>query len=138
MNERLPLGLVLGVALLFVWFGVGTVGFMGIEKWGFVDSLYMTVITISTVGFREVHPLSPPGRLFASLIIVGGLGGGQPRWQRRTGGVCRPSALALSRGYPNAARPWPGTRSGRDGTGLPHLPAVPHGLPAYHHGRVVL
>ncbi len=47
---------------------------MTIEHWPFLDSLYMTLLTISTVGYGEVHPLSPTGRLFASAVIVLGLG----------------------------------------------------------------
>ncbi|MBX0289878.1 potassium channel protein [Hymenobacter sp. HSC-4F20] len=50
-------------------FAVGVVGFMWIEKFTFVDAFYMTMITVSTVGFGELHPLSPPGRLFVSLYI---------------------------------------------------------------------
>jgi voltage-gated potassium channel len=46
--------------------GVGTLGYMVLEGWHFIDSLYMTVITLSTVGFGEVRPLSAVGRLFTS------------------------------------------------------------------------
>jgi voltage-gated potassium channel len=74
MNQRLPVGLYLGILLLTAWLAIGTLGFMGIEGWSLLDSLYMTVITISTVGFREVHSLSAGGRLFATFLIVGGLG----------------------------------------------------------------
>lgn len=51
----------------------GTIGFMLIEKWSFIDALYMTIITVSTVGFREVHTMTPAGRLFASVVIVAGV-----------------------------------------------------------------
>lgn len=68
------LGIGLGVGLLVAWVLIGTIGFRIIEGWSYVDSFYMTVITISTVGFTEVHELSDTGRLFASLIIVAGLG----------------------------------------------------------------
>jgi voltage-gated potassium channel len=53
---------------------IGTAGYMLIESYPFVDALYMTVITVSTVGFREVFPLSDPGKLFTIFIIVASLG----------------------------------------------------------------
>ena len=53
---------------------VGIIGFHIIEKWPFMDCLYMTVITIFTVGFKEVHDLSPAGRIFTVFIILGGVG----------------------------------------------------------------
>ncbi|MDH3898752.1 MAG: potassium channel family protein, partial [Deltaproteobacteria bacterium] len=40
---------------------LGTAGYMILENWNFLDSLYMTVITISTVGFSEVNPVSNQG-----------------------------------------------------------------------------
>ncbi|WP_375418843.1 potassium channel family protein [uncultured Hymenobacter sp.] len=49
---------------------IGLAGFMGIERFGLVDALYMTVITISTVGFGELHPFSEAGRLFVSVYIL--------------------------------------------------------------------
>jgi len=53
---------------------VGILGYTFIEKWSVLDSVYMVVITLSTVGFEEVHPLSPAGRIFTIFIIVGGVG----------------------------------------------------------------
>jgi len=53
---------------------VGILGYALIEKWSLLDSVYMVVITLSTVGFEEVHPLSPPGRIFTIFIIVAGVG----------------------------------------------------------------
>jgi voltage-gated potassium channel len=52
----------------------GTVGYRVIEGWAWLDSLYMTVITVSTVGFREVDTLSPLGRVFTIALIVMGVG----------------------------------------------------------------
>ncbi len=52
---------------------LGTVGFSIVEKWNWLDSLYMTLITVTTVGFGEVHPLSENGRLITLLILAGGL-----------------------------------------------------------------
>jgi len=53
--------------------GVGTLGYMLIEGWSAFDSLYMTVITLSTIGYSETHPLDMPGRLFTILLILGGV-----------------------------------------------------------------
>ena len=52
----------------------GTAGYMIIEGWGFIDAFYMTIITISTVGFREVGHLSIYGKLFTSFLIVTSFG----------------------------------------------------------------
>jgi len=51
----------------------GTLGYMVIEGWNLLDSLYMTIITIGTVGFQEVHSLSNAGRVFTILLIVFGV-----------------------------------------------------------------
>lgn len=49
---------------------IGTLGFIVIEGYSVVDGLYMTIITISTVGYGEVEPLSSSGRLFVSVLVV--------------------------------------------------------------------
>ena len=54
---------------------VGVSGYVAIEGWSFLDSLYMTIITITTVGYTEVHPLSTAGRIFSIFLILGGVGG---------------------------------------------------------------
>jgi voltage-gated potassium channel len=66
-----PLKIVL-VALIALT-AVGTVGFHYIEHWGWFDSFYMVVITLSTVGYQEVHPLSFAGRVFCIVLIVSGV-----------------------------------------------------------------
>ncbi len=48
----------------------GTIGYMWIEQLSFLDALYMTVITIATVGYGEVAPLHPEGRIFTIVLIV--------------------------------------------------------------------
>ncbi|MEW5977834.1 MAG: NAD-binding protein [Acidobacteriota bacterium] len=64
----------LAVMALIGLLTLGTVGYRWLEDLDFVDALYMTVITLSTVGFGEVHPLSPVGRMFTVSLIVGGGG----------------------------------------------------------------
>ena len=60
------------VAIVAVFFG-GTVGYMIIEGWSFNEALYMTIITVSTVGYGEVKPLSGSGRLFTATLIISGI-----------------------------------------------------------------
>jgi voltage-gated potassium channel len=63
-----------GVIILLLVFVVGTFGYRLIEGWSFLDSLFMTITTITTVGYREVHPLSTAGRIFTIFLILGGVG----------------------------------------------------------------
>lgn len=53
----------------------GTLGYMAIEGWGVLDALYMTITTMATVGFGEIHPLSQQGRAFTIGLIILGVGG---------------------------------------------------------------
>lgn len=73
---RLYVNRFLGTALFFAALLLfGTLGYMGIEEWDWGDSLYMTVITLTAVGYEEVHPLSPTGRIFTGFILAGGITG---------------------------------------------------------------
>ncbi len=72
MNKMLKMEMTVFVAVLV--FVIGTVGYMAIEGWGVLDSAYMTAITLSTVGFLEVHDLSDAGRLFTIIMIFTGVG----------------------------------------------------------------
>jgi len=64
----------LGAALLPpLLIAAGTIGYKCIEGWNTADSLYMTVITLTTVGFREVHVLSRAGENFTMLLALGGV-----------------------------------------------------------------
>jgi voltage-gated potassium channel len=62
----------LAAALVFV-VGVGTLGFHYIEGWPWFDGFYMVITTLTTIGYQEVHPLSPTGRVFNVVIILGGV-----------------------------------------------------------------
>jgi voltage-gated potassium channel len=62
------------VYLLLLILVVGTLGYHFIEGWSLFDSLYMSVITLATVGYGEIHPLTTYGRLFTMFLILGGMG----------------------------------------------------------------
>ena len=63
-------------ALIFITCVViaGSAGYMLIEGWSCLDSLYMTIITIASVGYKEIHDLSPNGRIFTIILIISGVG----------------------------------------------------------------
>jgi hypothetical protein len=65
--------LLASVVLLLVVLG-GTLGYVVIEGWGVWDAFYMTIITVTTVGYREVYPLSRAGQVFTVALLLGGVG----------------------------------------------------------------
>jgi len=71
MNPEAKLRLSLLFLVLIVSFG--TAGYVLIEDWTIMDSLYMTLITLTTVGFGEIHSLSEAGRSFTMLLIAIGV-----------------------------------------------------------------
>ena len=62
------------ITLLVLVFALGTLGYMKFEGWGALDAFYMTVITLATIGYGEVHPLTTAGRIFTIGLIFAGLG----------------------------------------------------------------
>ncbi|NNF58716.1 MAG: potassium channel protein [Rhodothermaceae bacterium] len=64
----------MGSAILLGILGLGTVGYVLVEGWGVLDAFYMTFITLTTIGFAEVAPLSPVGKLFTIAISAVGIG----------------------------------------------------------------
>ena len=62
------------IAALVTVIAFGTLGYAMIEDWQAFDALYMTIITLATVGFREVHELSPEGKIFTIVLIISGTG----------------------------------------------------------------
>jgi voltage-gated potassium channel len=72
--EELRKRLVLAGVLIALIISLGTAGFMTIEGWGLLDSVYMTIITLTTVGYKEVHDLSDAGKIFNIGLITVGVG----------------------------------------------------------------
>ena len=61
------------MVLLGILVVLGTAGYMAVEGWNFSDSLYMTVITLTAVGYSEVHPLTQAGRVLTMLFLALGI-----------------------------------------------------------------
>lgn len=64
----------LAVALVLFSLASGTVGYVFIEDYTWLEAYYMSVITLASVGFGEVHPLSPAGRIFTTFLILFNVG----------------------------------------------------------------
>jgi voltage-gated potassium channel len=64
----------ISIGLSIALMGVGTAGYMIIERWNFMDAFYMTIITLATVGYGEVHQISIAGRIFTVVLILLGVG----------------------------------------------------------------
>lgn len=73
MDHRVARRSFLIAALIVLTLGVGTVGFRVIEGYSLFDAFYMTLITITTVGYQEIRPLSHGGRIFNSFLILFGV-----------------------------------------------------------------
>lgn len=65
--------LIIAVIILMLLFLSGVAGYVLIEHWSVLDAVYMTVITLATVGYGETHPLSNSGRIFTMILIMVGL-----------------------------------------------------------------
>jgi voltage-gated potassium channel len=73
MDSHLVRRVILIGGLLFITLCIGTIGFRVIEGYSLFDAFYMTLITITTVGYRELRPLSHSGRVFNSFLILFGV-----------------------------------------------------------------
>jgi len=60
--------------LIFILFTISVIGYIIIEGYNFIEAFYMTVISITTAGYLEVHPLSDAGRLFTSFVLLTNIG----------------------------------------------------------------
>jgi len=65
---------ILGISTLVAIIVIGVIGYSVIEGWSLFDSLYMTAMTITTVGYKELYPLSTGGRAFSIFLMFGGVG----------------------------------------------------------------
>jgi len=74
MEISLRLKLLFVLIVVGIIFLTGTAGYVYIEGWSVLDSLYMTAITLTSVGYQEVHPLSETGRIFTIFLVICGYG----------------------------------------------------------------
>jgi voltage-gated potassium channel len=72
--EELKRRFILAIGIIALVISFGTAGYMVIEEWNFLDALYMTIITLTTVGYKEIHDLSLSGRFFTIVLLMGGVG----------------------------------------------------------------
>jgi len=77
----------------------GTAGYMVIERWNAWDAFYMTVTTVATVGFREVHPLSFGGQAFTLALVFVGVGTALYAFSAMT-------AVVVEGGWPRVIEKW--------------------------------
>jgi voltage-gated potassium channel len=73
-RSSLKVQLRIALIVLSLVIGGGTFGYMAVEGWSLLDSFYMTILTLSTVGYGEVHPLSYSGKFLSILVIIMGVG----------------------------------------------------------------
>jgi voltage-gated potassium channel len=74
LNYKIFAKIYYAIALLILVIVSGTIGYSVVEGWGLVDSFYMTIITVSTVGYGEVQTLSAEGKIFTSFLIITSFG----------------------------------------------------------------
>ncbi len=74
LNFKLFSRIYYAIGLLIANIIGGTIGYILVEGWSFLDAFYQTIITISTVGFSEVGPLSDSGKLFTAFLIITSFG----------------------------------------------------------------
>jgi len=61
-------------AILLIFIFLGSLGYVWIEEWNYFDALWMTVITLTTVGYSEVRPLTQVGRAYSMFLMLAGIG----------------------------------------------------------------
>jgi voltage-gated potassium channel len=71
---RVPRRILVGLSIFVTLIAAGTIGYMVIERWSFIEALFMTVTTVTTVGYREVQPLDTKGQIFTIVLVLFGVG----------------------------------------------------------------
>lgn len=72
--DPLMLRLRVFLVLMFAILAFGTIGFVTVEDLSLTDAIYFTVVTVATVGYGDIHPASPMGKILAIILIVTGVG----------------------------------------------------------------
>ena len=70
LTRRLRIFLIVMSSIMIV----SAIGLMIVENLSFVDSIYFTVVTVASVGYGDIHPITLPGKLLATVLILGGVG----------------------------------------------------------------
>ena len=70
LSRRLRLFLIVMSSIMVV----SAIGLMIVENLSFVDSVYFTVVTVASVGYGDIHPTTIPGKVLATILILGGVG----------------------------------------------------------------
>lgn len=76
--------LITAIVVIIVFLAVGTAGYALIENWSLIDGLYMTLITVTTIGFGEVHQLTLTGKIFTIVLILFSVGIAVAVWSSAT------------------------------------------------------
>ncbi len=71
---HVPRRVATGLGIFVTLIAAGTAGYMLIERWSFIEALFMTVTTVTTVGYREVQPLDTKGQIFTIFLVLFGVG----------------------------------------------------------------
>jgi voltage-gated potassium channel len=71
-EENLKIAVLFSVIL--TWIGIGTVVFRLLKQWTWIDSFYFSVITLTTVGYGDLHPTMPYSKLFSAFYVLIGVG----------------------------------------------------------------
>jgi voltage-gated potassium channel Kch len=73
MFEKLRTQVGIAILAVFAWIFIGTLAYRNLEAWSWVESLYFSVITLTTVGYGDLHPTTDASRLFTVFYILTGV-----------------------------------------------------------------